>query len=166
MKKVVLQKDVFTYWRSLKKDVGRIEDEIVNRISYVWYTINNAFGNEVDTWYFDDAGEGEVGNLDIDDSFVSSIQTDYKKKSTGDMAILLKDGSEFGFYSEFPTRWLFEDFEQELIEGKKKYEEQEVARKEAEKIKRQRQKAKTLVLADQAKLKLSKEELAALKKIL
>jgi hypothetical protein len=84
--------------------------------------------------------------------------------------IILKDGSIHKFYDGFiPQRWLFEDFEEELVEGKKKYEqfleEQnsiELKKKNDKQQKLRQEKEKQAVLLEQALGKLTKEEYKAI----
>jgi hypothetical protein len=115
-------------------------------------------------WYFYGAGEGEIGDLwrsysrdEID------IITD---RCPEEMIVLLKDDSEWGLNDSIPTRWLFEDFEEELIEGKKKYEEKQRAKQAENKTKRTIKKAEIEKLIIEARSKLSKKEWIALKKSL
>jgi hypothetical protein len=149
----------------LAAKAGKLEEKIVDRIHYIMLNIFKLFSKKSAYWYFYGASEGEVGDLwkHFHQDSISVIIDNCPGES---MEILLKDGSEWGFEDSIPTRWLYEDFECELIEGKKKYEEKEIARQLEEKNKRFQKKGEDQRLASAAKKKLTKEELRALKKVL
>lgn len=144
---------------------GLLEEQIVDRINYIMQSIFKLFSKKNAYWYFYGAGEGEVGNLwaHYDQYHIDVVIDECPGES---MVILLKDGTEWGFDDSIPTRWLFEDFETELTEGKKKYKELEETRKNTDKTKRLYQKEQDKKLAQVAKGKLTKKELAALKRSL
>lgn len=154
-------------WQALKSKASALEDDIEQRIDYIirfWFA---TFDAKLDTWYFVDANEGEVGNLSyhMNDEEISSIHVEMKSGNfKDDEYIIDKFGNEWGWESSIPTRWLFENFEQEIIGGKKLFEEKEIARKAKQKEKSAQKKLKDKALADAAKSKLSKEELAALRR--
>lgn len=159
-------------WKHKSHEAGILKEKIIERINYVVRTIFSTFNIKIDTWYFYGAGEGEVGSLSraIGSNSVSFI-VEIARNSKGEyqsspMVILLKDGSEWGLESEFPLHWLFENFEQELFEGKKKFEEKEVERKKNQKELSIQKKLEDKVLVETAKTKLSKKELAALRRSL
>jgi hypothetical protein len=84
---------------------------------------------------------------------------------------LLKDGSEWSYEGLLPSRWLFEDFEDELIEGKQKFDEKEKLRKLQLKEKKEKKKQKEALrsvedikMMSELKKKLSPEELDILKR--
>lgn len=149
-----------------------LEELIINRINYIVETLFKTFGVNLDFWYFCGAGEGEVGDLwrNYDKENGINIETGLSRNTSyTEIIIIDKNGDEWEFDSYIPIRWLFENFEQELIDGKKKYEEAQEAKKAAEHIKREAKKEKdkqTKALAAQAKKKLTKKELIALKQIL
>jgi hypothetical protein len=150
----------------LASKAGRLEERIIERIHYIMVSIFKTFNKKEAYWYFYGAEEGDVGDLwkhynkdDINVVVINAVGGDK-------MIILLKDGSEWGFEDSIPTRWLFEDFEEELSEGKKKFKEKEESRKLAEQEKRRQKKDTDVAIAKVAKAKLSKKELAALKRTL
>lgn len=149
----------------LQKQLAKMESDIIDRCNYIMTSIFKLFDKKSAYWYFYGAGEGEFGDFwdNYHKDYVHIIADNCPGK---EMVILLKDGSEWGFSDGFPTRWLFEDFENELIEGKSLYEKREAERQEASKKKREEKKIKVKAIAEIAKSKLSKEELAALKKVL
>ena len=171
----VVSEDVIAKCKELNKELGVLEETITDRMTYVLQTLFATFGIELGTWYFNDAPEGGLGDLwqhyHDDDIYVvtevgNNCEKDRNLFNSVDMAIINKFDEEWEFQGAFPTRWLFEDFETELLEGKKKYEEQETARKLKLKEKRQSQKEEDKKLAAEAKSKLSKKELAALRRTL
>lgn len=162
-----IAKETFAKWQDLNNQAGALEGGIIDRVDYIIHKIFAVFNNELDWWDFPGDGDRcEGGRLSDairhdDDIFCFTAETrEYLKEKV----ILLKDGSEWGFDNEFPTRWLFEDFEEELIEGKKKFEEVKIERAKQALLKKKTKKEKDKILVEQAKAKLSKEELAALKK--
>lgn len=171
MKKLVkelLVEDDVKKWKDTYAIVSVCEEKIINRMDYIIKTIFEAFGLKVSYWtaYSEDGSlnssisENTVGWYEIDFQNYNSFP---KKK----LVILLKDGTEFGFDDhEFPRRWLFEDFEQELIDGKISYLKAKDFKDKIEKeylIKKQKE---TAELVNSIKAKLTKQELAALKKSL
>ena len=144
---------------------GKLEEKITDRIHYIMTSIFKLFGKKSAYWYFYGAGEGEVGPLwaHYDKEMIGVVIDDCPGES---MVILLKDGSEWGFDDGIPTRWLFEDFEEELTQGKKNYEEREITRKAAQKELAANKKLEDKKLIEGAKKKLSKKELEALRRSL
>lgn len=160
-------------WQETQRKASQLEDQIQKRITYILQVWFKAFGSKLETWYFNDAGEGEVGDLyrHFGDDSIHGFYVECKPRPKGNdeyesMVIFNKDGYEYGWESEIPTRWLYEDFESEIIEGKKKYDEQLRLKKEKAAAKRAKHTAETNKLADEALSKLSKTEIAALKKVL
>ena len=127
-------------------------------------------GFKVGTWYFNDAQEGEVGSFteSMLDGFIEGlvIETSPPYQSIKKMMILTEGGLVLDLKYSFPSNWLFEDFEQKLIDGIKKYQDSLVEENRLAKEKRDTEFAKTKKLVQEAKSKLSPEELKALKKLL
>lgn len=171
-KEAAVTADIIAKCHSLNKELGVLEEKITNRMTYALNFLFAAFDRKLDTWYFPDASEGGMGDMwhhfsDQSISVITEIDCrDRTKLGYPTFVIIDKDGDEWEFDGEFPTRWLFEDFENEIIEGKKKFEEKENLRKLKDKEKRQQQKEEDKKLAAEAKLKLSKRELAALRRTL
>lgn len=170
MSKKILKSDIEKV-QKLQKDLGEAEEIIHDRITYIWNTIATVFGVKLDTWYFYGAEEGSVGEFRYDED-VMSVTVEFNKAKYSDftqineMLIITKEGGEWDFaYGEFPTAWLFEDFEDELCEGVLLYTQQKAAKKlkaEQKKLKAKKDKENMKILAAAAKKKLSKEELKAL----
>jgi hypothetical protein len=171
MQEKVLEKDFFGRALEAQNTVAMYEDKIVNRITYILHKFFAIWDLKLDTWYFDDAEEGEVGNLwrNMDSQTIGRLVVDLTKESQrkwADPIFVDKYGVEYEWCNEIPTRWLFEDFEKEVIEGKKKFEEQEAVRKAKQKARSQKQKEEDAKLLEVVKQKLSPKELAALRRSL
>lgn len=159
-----ISSEIVTQAKDLAAQAGKLEEIIINRIGYIIDTIFKTFKQKYDCWYFYGAGEGEVGDLwrhycnnHIDIIIVGC---------SSEMVIIDKNGDEWGFEDSIPTRWLFEDFEQELIDGKKKFEDKEAERKKKQKELSAAKKQEDKDLVEAAKKKLSKKELAAIRRSL
>jgi hypothetical protein len=159
-------------WKKAATLAGTMEESIVNRINYIVRTVYDVFKVKIDTWYFYGAGEGEVGDLmrQLDDNEINIITELARNKDGGynsiEMVIIDKYGHEWGFEDSIPTRWLFEPFELELMNGKKNFEEKQAERKKSQKELSAQKKLEDAALATAAKAKLSKKELAALRRSL
>jgi hypothetical protein len=141
------------------------EQDIIDRIGYIIRTIYKEIGEELSTWYFDGADEGEVGIIDIDDYGTGLFGTSivYEPGLYDTMVKLKKEGVIDLGGDGLPTRWLYEDFEDELRAGIVAYEKHQVAEKEARaKKKIATTKSKNEKLAA-IKAKLTPEEIKFLK---
>lgn len=157
--------ELFKEAEEAARQAGKLKEKIVDRLHYIMTSIFKTYGKSSAYWYFYGAAKGEVGDLweHVHEHYIWVVIDNCPGEG---LLAVLKDGSEWDFQDAIPLRWLYEDFEDELAEGKKKYKELEVARKEAEKVKRQKTKQENAALAKSARAKLSKEELAALKTML
>lgn len=160
----ILKTDLDEYWR-LSLLAGGYSGKILDRITYVLRAIYKEFGAELDYWYFDGAGEGEVGDLDshLDKDSIHSFMIFTKEPYEGDeMFAKLDDGTYAEFGYDFPTRWLYEDFEDELSRGVAivKQEALDEEKKKAEK--KAAKKAEKERLKASAASKLTPEERKAL----
>lgn len=159
--------------RSMAREASIMEDVIADRIDYIIREMCKTFNTKLLYWYFPDAAEGEVGNLwehfsNEQISVITQFLGDKSKNgSSRTMSIIDKFDNElfFDFDSFIPTRWLFEEFENELIEGKKKFEEKEALCKLEQNKKKSLKKIEEEKLIESVKRKLSKEELKVIKKI-
>lgn len=75
--------------------------------------------------------------------------------------IVLKDGTEW-MLDEIPLEWLWEDFEEEYTKGLELFQQREEERKIKEKEHKKEKEYKKRTLAEQAKSKLTQEEIKAL----
>jgi hypothetical protein len=142
---------------------------ISNRVNYIVREIASLFKGEVKRWDWGD-GSGEIeGHFTpnmVDDE---SIQLDGERTGSGDewVAFLKDENGQFTdewefHWFEFPTRFLYEDFEEELKEGIQKYKEHEAKKKEMEKQKKLEKVKNKKKLLESVKSKLTKEERKAL----
>jgi len=167
-----ITQDTFSQWEKSSSLASKMEGVIQDRITYILEVFFGAFGGKLQNWYFDDAAEGRVGDLadNMCSEEIYSIYTDISpqpKPNDGyDFMIIDKFGDEWGWESSVPVRWLFEDFEEEIIKGKALYEVKLKEKQEAAAVQRSLKKKIDSALAEQAKAKLTKEELKALKKVL
>lgn len=145
--------------------IKNYDEKILDRITYIIETYVSLWDNKLSTWYFHDAPEGEAGNFweNHDEYKVHSLLIEDRHISDGKTAnhnteyiLLDKNNKEIEIFDSFPVRWLWEDFEQELIEGKAKYESKQLEKASAKQQKKQK-------WLNSAKAKLSKAELKALK---
>ncbi len=154
-------------WYGVSTRAAKMEDEITERIDYILRTIFETFDGKLNYWYFDGAGEGEVGDLArwMNDEEISGIYTEAAKNCKSPMVIIDRFGDEWEYQGEFPTRWLFDsEFAIELHNGKLQYELKEKERKEKQKARSEAKKKQDARLVEEAKKKLSKEELAAIRR--
>lgn len=167
--KVKLNKQLFSEWLNAKKLSDSLEDQITSRIDYILRFLYKTFGGELDYWYFPNAEEGQVGDLYKYTDANSVNQFVFEEvKAPEEIEILDKNGKYYSLFdgNEIPIRWLFEDFEQEVIGGAAAYKEQEKKKLELKKEKFKLKKEEQKALAESAKNKLTKEELKALKSTL
>lgn len=162
MKKVILESD-FKKWKDLITQADMIESSIINRICYILTFWLQTFGNTLSSWYFEGADEGHVGDLDshISDSVIYGIVLDYFYDNKTN--IIDKHGNNLSCDDDIPTRWLFEDFEEEIVNGKKLFEDKMAAKKAAAFERKKVTKEQRQALIDGAKSKLTKEELKAIR---
>lgn len=147
-------------WKILKEQLKPIEESIEYRCNYVVKEIVKIFHKKFDWWDFDNSCEDERGHFDPD-----YIQYEVVGTSIAgciNMIAILKEEGEWDLAQGFPLRFLFEDFQQEVIDGrelyKKKEEEENKKAQELKKLKAfENEKIK-----EAARAKLTKEERKAL----
>lgn len=147
-----LDKSIISDLKEAKKALGIIEGKVFDRIDYILHFVFETFDNTLHNWYFEDANEGGMGNLYMDKDWIYDIFTDATCQNN--MVMFLKDGKQYEYDGIFPSRWLFEDFEEEVLQGKQAWiDEQEAKKKKSKKAKETRNAKREEVLN-----KLSKEE--------
>jgi len=163
MDKPLTAEDLKAY-EEARKTLGKAEGKIIDRIDYIIKTIFKAFKKRLSCWYFYGAAEGEVGEIAMDDFDVRPTMEPYH-----DMLIMLeyKEGKkmkkgEWGLQDGFPTRWLTEDFEEELQQGIAEYKAHKEEEKAKEKEKQEVKEKEKQELIESAKGKLSAKERRAL----
>jgi len=167
-----ISNSTISYWKKLRQEADEVENVITDRIDYILHFIFNFEKAKLHSWYFEGASEGEIGNLGSylgSDGTIYSIVTDGSNFSG--YSYILKDGTRWSYEGILPYRWLFEDFESELIEGKQKFDEKEKLRKLQLKEKKEKKKQKEALrsvedskMMSELKQKLSPEELGVLKR--
>lgn len=148
----------------LAAKAGKLEEKIIKRLHYIMTSIFKTFNQTKAYWYFYGADEGEVGDLwrHYDPTQISVVI----ENCPSEMVIIDKNGEYWGFEDSIPTRWLFESFEEELAQGKIKFIKKTGDLEAERKAKALQEKEAAKELAVRAKAKLTKAELAALKKSL
>jgi len=133
-------------------------DEIVRKLC-------NIYGKKLSWWiYSNGAGEDKGdGFFDVDE-YKNAVETKLHGKTNGwinDFDCII-DGDTWDLAQSFPSKFLYEDFEAEVVEGKKLHEKMEEKRKVRDHQKRAKKKLRQEEVLQAAKSKLSKEELKAL----
>ena len=154
--KTKLTKEDLDFYKEAETRYEALKSNIVDRIDEILKFSFKTFGSKLEYWYFDGAEEGEIGPLKIDTEWGDVHGMVMKPYFT--MVILLEDGSEWGIEDGIPIKWLTEDYQDEIVKGKKLYEKKQEEKKAKEKARREKKKD----IAAQAKTKLSKAELKAL----
>jgi len=123
----------------------KFDSKLLRRIDYVLKKISQVCGFTFGDWYALDGGNMDnFGNLSSllyrNKVLVSKIMLTNCSGSgyiIANTTILIK-GKPINLKKEFPKRWLFENFENELIEGKKLYldakEQKEMALRHAKEL--------------------------------
>lgn len=127
-------------WQDATKHLQMMQQLVIDRSNYIIETIEKTFERSFKTWWFEGAGEHEVGNPKIYDGMVHFITEPTQQPAL----ILDNENQEWNLFESFPERWLTEDFEGELINGKGTYQkwfeqkDLKAKQKEAEKITNER----------------------------
>jgi hypothetical protein len=170
MNKQPITQETYNNWMELSKQAAVYEGAITDRISFIIYRSCEMFSQGLSTWYFEDAGEGEVGDIyrNLQGNLEFQVELVFKPGSGKEpMYLILKDDTECDLKKDgFPVRWLFEDFEEEIKSGKQKYKEKDIIRKTELKRLSEQRRLEVEALAQSARSKLSKQELDALRKVL
>ncbi len=149
--------------KKLKKEFSDLNEIIIDRIDYIItfiYKASSLKGKNF-SWWFDGADENEVGDFWVNYN-ISNGEICFLTDPQLSMLIIDKYGDMWECGGSIPDRWLFEDFENEIIEGEKMLEEMN-AKKNSEKLQlKEQNKSERQKLIDSARKKLSKQELKAL----
>ncbi len=163
MKTFKLGKSIIVRRKQIASQLDSIDVDISARVDYILNFIYKAFGVELSNWYYQGASEGQDGffepHMFLDEFYV------YKEPGLPDDGVFLdKDGGEWGLEEGIPSRWLFEDFEEELTSGIEKLKAHKADKKvqAAKKALAKAEEEKKLV--DSIKNKLTPAELKALLK--
>ncbi len=170
MKVEKITSEVVVSWKKKKAEADKEEEKILDRIQYILEAIFSSEKSSLEYWWFDGVGKDDDNAGDVEkhmnDKEIWGIVTDGHSGLFG-YNYILNDGREWRYEGSIPARWLYEDFENELLEGKNKFEARELEKKnsnilnkKSKKIKEQKKKE----LAISAMAKLSKEEIDAIRK--
>ena len=157
------QKEFNSAYNDYKINVAPFEKRLIDRTDYIVHKICEVYHFKLDWWdlYFHEF-EGEA-SFEWEHFLRSDEQVEYclVPYPELDMGAII-EGAEWGFETGFPRRWLFEDFEKELVEGKKSYEQKQEEKKRKNKQKREAAEHRKKNLIENVKSKLTKEEIKAL----
>lgn len=146
----------------IKLELSSLNAQLEKRVDYIVQTISKVLGKTYKTWcYRDYEGEEDpLTHLTHTNSERFNIYIEFSGNEVRKFSdsILLKDGAECSVDQLPPFRWLFESFEDELIQGRKAYLEK-VSQKEALDNKEKENKKKVIA---SIKSKLTSEELKSI----
>lgn len=163
-----LSKSDIKEWHLAEEQAYMHKTKIIERIDYILRYMFGLYGVVMKTWYFADAKEGDFGTLRVElgSDNIYDIFVELAPNKIKPVINFIISGKEWKFDTSILTRWLFEDFETEMFQGAADYIQLQEKKKNALKPKPGLADTKTQLLAKSAKAKLTKAELAALKKTL
>jgi len=134
--------------------------KITSRMDHIVQRCIEIAGGKLDWW--DWLGDGDWDDQASGD-FIHSYQKDCLSiraewDTKKEIIFIDKDGNECGIEEGFPTRWLYEDFEEEFSKGLKNYKEKEKQRAANTKENKKKNKEKKKALVDTIAAKFTKEE--------
>lgn len=150
-----ITEDFIQKWSLLNKEVGEMEEKIIERIQEILYLVCDLYEAErPDYIYFPDAPEGDVGTLSSAWGYETiNIVARYNKRD--------KYGNDYADHPDIYTRYLTmsdEEIKEEILTEIKKAKEKKQKQQQA----RAKRKANKQKLIQEARAKLSKQELKAL----
>lgn len=162
-----LQSDILEKKKYFEAQLAPINQDIIDRLDYILKKIGEVLGGaKIKNWWIDGAEEGELGDINKiiykDRIECSCIYFDVSLNDANKDYGIIINGKEWGLDESFPIRWLFENFEEELIEGRKKYISKQSEKEKLQAKKKELSKQTNDYLINSAKSKLSKEERKAL----
>lgn len=159
----------------LECEIASLHEEIYDRLTHILMYLFEFSNNTKPTgWWFDGVpkdADGECGKIDLNSDY-QTIEFSVYRGKLKPLNILLSNRkhSFFGYLNssressiEIPTRWFFEDFEEEVIKGKELYDKKQEA-KNKKSLANKDNKSKLLKSAKDKlnKASLTKEEKAIL----
>lgn len=169
-----LTQDIVEKRKEFKNKYHELESMVLNRMDYVLRESMNILNYKVDWWdtqseeakYYLEHGSDNCITGDTwypNDWVVNAKKGSVYEPDEESTTFINKFGKEHSLFADaYPTRWLFEDFEQELSDGRFAYLEKKIKDQETKKIKLEKEKTKKALLKEQAKSKLTAEEQKAL----
>ena len=142
-----------------QKNADEYRHQINERLDEVFVKGILAFFKSNHVWYDYDNGSGEIDGYFDPVEYVNYIGIVGEYDNRWEMEIIDKFGDEINLGDGFPTRWLEEDFQEELEQGRRRFLEQELAKKEKSASYSSSRKERRLALCKQVKEKLTKEEI-------
>ena len=155
----VLYEKMEAEYRRPTSELVKFQQTISERGNYIVRKIAKEFGVDLNWWDFQE----ETSGFEFPSEEYVGFTGEAGKKWFGNTsAIIDKEGNEIGLADCFPKRWLWEDFEDELTQGKEKFIEQEKKTKERLKLAKQLDEDKNRKLRKEARAKLNSKERKAL----
>jgi hypothetical protein len=154
--------EIVDKWKELQEEAAELEQRMQARIGYILKFFFEAAGSKLDWWRFGSYEEEKPMYGQVGKDYISGIYAESKGSypSEESLTFIDKNGKEELFLLDWgiPTRWLYEDFEQEVVDGLKKYKDVVAQRKAKEFERRTKNKQEKEKLVAEAKAKLTKEE--------
>jgi predicted transposase YbfD/YdcC len=138
------------------KKTDNYESLVGERIGYIVETIMKTFKTSMEGYGYDDERDLSVREMIQDEYMNFGINT------SDNLDLIDKHGQWINLIDGIPQHWLWENFEEELENGRQKYIDQEKLKKQKAKQKYAENKIKKEKLLKSAKSKLTKEELKLL----
>lgn len=176
--KGAINKELLENRAEIFKELNSLESKIKHRIRYVLECICRAFGQKLSWWdtaYCHEDGDVPLDDIISKDGITPYYEPEYNGSPRGEnedrynWRIIRRDGNEWYFSEGFPYEWLFEPFEEELLQGIEKHQqflieerEKKKAAQEIERIEAKAREEERLEIIESLKTKLEPKELKAL----
>lgn len=172
----ILDENFIVEMTEIKNKINKLDDKLFKRIEFILKRICEAFGSNLGTFYLEKVfirtgvnnyfnyGNYFLLNNNYSPCTENAIVCTSARIFSNNFEHFYDKNGNLHYWNNFPVRWLFEEnFQQELIDGMKKYKEERLARETSlrenyEKIKKEEENLKKSI-----KSKLSKEEIGFLK---
>lgn len=139
-----ISEDVVNEILKIHKAYAEVERKISDRMNYIVHECVRISGGNIEWWSWQN---GDYEDSHADGDFIHSydketIQINGELNHAYKSIFLTKDGSEWSLVDGYPTRWLFEDFEEEFTQGLQAYSDKrkQKALKTIEKNRKEKQK--------------------------
>ena len=158
-----LRRSILKEYEEASAKSGQIESEINNRVDEIINFIVEFEGLKLNTWYYQDAPEGGMGEIQIYNEDIYGVEVHVKDSSYNHFTYII-DGGEWSLDGcTIPVKWLFEDYKREISEGREKYLQKQEKKKQKRAERKKQKELKEKKLKESIKSKLSAEELKLLK---
>lgn len=160
-----LEPSIINEYLGEKERFETCRGKIIDRMNYIVRSIFEICGGNLDWWDVEnDDPEYRSSGIKPDFNSFDDYISFYAVGSLKNAWIIDKDGREICLRERFPTRWLWEDFEDEIKNGLAEIKHRAELCKIKDQEKAKARKEKQEHLKQQAMGKLTKEELKALLK--